>query len=64
VSERHVHAYRRNLRVVGRQAIDRAADKIADAKIALAQRAARQRTVTGWLLFAAGAGLIALRCAL
>jgi hypothetical protein len=64
VSGRHVHGYRRNLRVVGREAIEKAADKIADAKIAMAKRAAWQRTLAGWAIFAGLCGLIAVRCAL
>jgi hypothetical protein len=64
VSDRAVRRYRRNLRIAGKESIERAAAKIADAKIGIAERAHRHRIATGWLMLAAIATLITLRCAL
>lgn len=64
MSDRHVRRYRRNLRIAGGHSIERAAQRVADAKIEIAKRAHRHRIATGWLMMAAVVTLIALRCAL
>jgi hypothetical protein len=64
VSDRAVRRYRRNLRIAGRESIERAAQRIADVKIGIVKRAHRHRIATGWLMLLAIGALITLRCAL
>jgi hypothetical protein len=61
---RALRRFRRNLRITGRESIERAAQKIAEVKIGIAKRAHRHRIATGWLMLAAVTVLIAVRCAL